>query len=171
MKKNSIILLLILLVILITGCDKETTKEKVISNGKEINTSKMEHKHCTREGTVTNGQASLNYDLYYTGDRLNILKSEEKVISSSDEVLDTYEEAYKGIHKHYEGLEYYDTSVVRGDTTVTSTITINYDNIDINKLIDIEGEEDNIFENKVPKVDKWITLAKKFGAKCEVVED
>ena len=170
MKKISIVIL-ILLVILITGCDKENNKEKVISNGKTVNTSKMEHKHCTREGKVTDGDVSLNYDIYYTDDRLNILKSEEKVISASDEILDTYEKAYKDIHKYYEGLEYYDTSVVRGDTTVTSTITINYDKIDIDELIDIEGEEDNIFERKVPKVEKWLSLAKKFGTKCEVVED
>ena len=109
--------------------------------------------------------------MYYTGEILNILKSEEKVISSDQDVLTTYENAYKKIHTNYAGLDYYDTEVVRGDTTVTSTITINYDKIDIDKLLAIEGEEDNIIENGEAKVDKWLTLAKKFGTKCEDVTE
>ena len=55
----------------------------------------------------------------------------------------------------------------RGDTTVISDITINYEKIDVEKLLEIEGEEDNIIENGKAKVEKWLTLAKKFGTECE----
>ena len=167
MKKISIIVLILSLFI-ITGCDKET---EVKINGEKIDTSKMEHKHCTREATMTGGEVSLNYDIYYIGDKLEILKSEEKVTSDSEETLNTYEEAYKKIHSNYEGIEYYDTKVERTDNSVTSYITINYAKIDADKLIAIEGEKDNVFENKKAKVSKWITLAKKFGTKCVLVED
>ena len=44
------------------------------------------------------------------------------------------------------------------------------DKVDIDKLIEIEGEEDNIFENKIPKVSKWLDLSKKFGTTCELVK-
>ena len=87
--KKIIIILLVLSLLLITGCEKEKETNKVISNGKTINTSKMEHKHCTRKAQMTGGDVKLNYDLYYTGDVLNILKAEEQVISSSAEILDT----------------------------------------------------------------------------------
>lgn len=170
MKRIFIIISLLLIVILLCGCEEKEKKE-VIINGKTINTSKMEHKHCTREATATGAEVKLEYDIYYTGDILNALKSKEEIISADDEILNTYEEAYKKIHINYEGLDNYDTSVVRGDTTVISTININYDEIDIDRLIEIEGEEDNIFNNKVPSVSKWLTLAKKFGTKCELVED
>lgn len=168
MKKIGLLLILLLSVVFISGCDK---KEEIIIDGKTVNTAKMVHEHCTRSATATDAEVKLNYDIYYTGEVLNIIKSEEKIISASQEVLDTYEEAYKKIHANYEGLEYYDTEVIRGDTTVTSSILINYDEIDIDRLIDIEGEEDNIFENKVPKVDKWLEFAKKFGTTCEKVEE
>ena len=167
MKKISIIIVLFL-VILLCGC--ESKDNEIIINNKPVNTSKMEHKHCTREATATGAEVKLEYDLYYTGTVLNVLKSKEEIISADDEILNTYESAYKSIHSNYEGLDYYDTSVIRGDTTVTSNISINYDEIDINKLIEIEGEEDNIFEEKIPKVDKWIELAKKFGTTCELVK-
>ena len=167
MKKVSIVIILFL-VILLCGC--ESKKNEVIINNKLINTSKMEHKYCTREATLDGGEVKLEYDIYYTGEVLNLLVSKEKIISSSEDILNTYEEAYKKIHLNYEKLENYDTSVVRGDTTVLSTISINYDKVDIDKLIEIEGEEDNIFINKVPKVDKWLELAKKFGTTCELVK-
>ena len=169
MKKISIFIFLFLIIVLLSGCEDKKEKEVIINN-KTINTVSMEHKHCTREATATNAEVKLEYDIYYTGEKLNILESKEEIISADDEVLNTYESAYKSIHANYEGLDNYDTKVVRGDTTVISTISINYDEIDINKLIEIEGEEDNIFVNKVPKVSKWLEFAKKFGTKCELVK-
>ena len=170
MKRISIIITLLLVCILLCGCEEKENKQ-VIVNNQVVNTASMKHKHCTREANVNGGEGKFEYDIYYTGSILNVLKSKEEVISADDELLNTYEESYKKIHSYYEGLDYYDTSVVRGDTTVISTISINYDEIDINKLIDIEGEEDNIFENKIPKVNKWLSFAKKLGVKCELVED
>ena len=167
-KVSSILLILVVLLLFATGCEK---KEVVDSNGEKVDVSKMVHKHCTRAGTATDAEVSLNYDIYYTGDVLNVLKSEEKIISAKEDVLTTYEDAYKKIHSNYEGLDYYDAEVVRGDTAVTSTITINYDKIDIDALLAIEGEEDNIIENGQAKVDKWLELAKKFGTKCTEVKD
>ncbi len=167
-KKSSLLVLLLALVLLITGCEE---KETVKTNGEEVNTGKMIHKHCTRAGAATDAEVSLNYEIYYTGKKLNILIAEEKVMSEKEDVLTTYENAYKGIHEHYKGLKYYDTNVVRDANSVTSTININYDKIDIDQLIDIEGEEDNIFEDGEARVDKWLTLAKKFGTKCTIVSD
>ena len=154
MKKYTIILLLI--IPFITGCG---TSEKM-------------HEHCTRTATAGDDvDVKLEYDLYYKDDVLLKLESVEQITSKDEETLDTYESAYKNIHKNYEGLKYYDTSVNREKESVTSKIVIEYKKIDIDKLIEIEGEEDNIFENKVPKASKWKELAKKLGAKCEVVED
>ena len=167
MKKIGLLLIVILSLFIFSGCDKS---DKVESNGTTVSTSNMKHKHCTRQATGGTGiDVNLNYDLYYRGEDLLLLKSVEQVISSSDESLDKYEEAYKSISTHYKGLEYYDQDVVRGDTSVTNTIVINYEKIDINHLLAIEGEEDNIIKNGKAKVDMWITLAKKFGTKCEEV--
>ena len=167
-KRNSLLVLLLVLLLLVTGCAK---KEVVESNGEKVNVGKMQHQHCTRIGNAEGAEVNLNYDIYYTDDILNVLQSEEQVVSDNSDTLTTYENAYKGIHQHYEGLAYYDTNVVREGNSVTSTITINYDKIDINRLIAIEGSDDNIFEDGKPKVDKWLELAKKLGAKCNTVEE
>ena len=162
------IIVLIGIILLVCGCEENTVK----SNGKKVDTSKMLHEHCTRSGSAGAGvTVSLNYEIYSTGEILNIVQSTERIETTIQETLDQYESAYKGIHEHYAGLEYYDAKVERTNNSVTSYITINYDKIDIGKLIDIEGEDDNVFENKVPKLAKWKELAKKVGTKCEVVED
>ncbi len=170
MKRSSIIIVLLLVSLLLLGCSN--SKNTVVSNGKRVNVSKMKHKHCTREGDAGSDiDVSLNYDLYYTGDILNILKAEEKITSKKEDSLSLYEDSYKKIHENYKGLEYYDTSVVRDDKSVTSTIVINYDKINMKKLLEIEGEEDNIIDDNKAKVDKWLELAQKFGTKCKEVEE
>lgn len=169
MKKSRFLIILVLLAFLLSGCSNSSeSKEEVKSNGETVDTTKMQVMHCTRSASASKGvEVKLNYDLYYTGEILNLLRSEEKIISSSEESLTLYEDAYKKIKSNYEGLEYYDQEIVRGDTTVTNTITINYDKIDVDRLLEIEGEEDNIIENGKAKVDAWVTLAKKFGTTCE----
>ena len=172
MKKKVIFLLIIGL--FLVGCQvKEESKDSFESSSSNSDASSnvMIHQHCTRSGSLNGGEVELNYELYSTGEVLNRLESYEKVISSNSDLLNTYEDAYQKINKNYEGLEYYDASVVREDDFVLNTIKIDYDHIDIKKLLDIEGEEDNIIEDGVAKVDKWLELAKKFGTTCNEVKD
>lgn len=158
--KRKMILLIFIIPVLLCACSKEETN---------IVDSKMVHEHCYRNGIIENAEADLTYEIYYTGDILNKVEAKEKVTSEDIELLNNYEEAYKSIHSHYQGLSNYNTKVLRDSNSVVSTITIDYDKIDISSLIAIEGEEDNIFENNIPKVSKWKELAKKVGTKCEKV--
>lgn len=170
MKKSSILVLFIIFSFICVACDSKDTV--VTSSGDKIDTASMEHKHCTRNSQQSDGiSTDLSYEIYYTGDILNVLESNEKVVSDDSSKLDEYESAYKNIDKHYKDLEYYDTEVIRSDNYVLRHTTINYDKIDIDELISIEGEEDNIFENKEPKVQLWLDLAKKFGTKCKKVTE
>lgn len=150
--RSSIVLVMVLL---LAGCGSNSA---VSSDGV---------KKCTRTGTVTNGSTEMNYEVYYKGEDVVLLHSTEKIISDSSSVLDTYEEAYKSIFKQYEGLEYYDNKVTRSSNSVTNEITINYEKIDMGKLLDIEGEENNVIENGKVKLDTWLSFAKKYGVTCE----
>ena len=150
--KSSILLVMILL---LAGCGDSS-----IASSDGV-------KKCTRTGEVTNGSSEMNYEVYYKGEYVTVLHSTEKIISDSSSVLDTYEKAYKNIFKQYEGLEYYDNKVTRSSNSVTNEITINYEKIDIGKLLDIEGEENNVVENGKVKLETWISFAEKYGATCE----
>lgn len=156
MKKVMIKISLIVLVsFLITGCGSGT-----VASADGV-------KNCSRTGEVDNGSSKMNYEVYYEGDYVTVIHSMEEIISDDSSVLDTYEEAYKNIFKQYENLEYYDNTITRSDNTVISDTTINYAKIDIDKLLEIEGEEDNVIEDGKVKLSTWLTFAKKFGVTCE----
>ena len=170
MKKIGIAILVGILLITVSACDKT---EENIQKGqiqKKENTQKGQiHEHCVRSGTTSdNSPVEMNYEIYYTGERLNRIYSVEKVNSTSQETLDLYEESYRKIHSYYEDIEYYETEIIRTDESVTSIMDIDYDHIDIQQLEKLEGTENNIFENHIPKISKYKELAEKAGVKCEV---
>ena len=185
-KKISLIIILLLSLLVVTACEEEKSKlqnpNPIINDGSSNITNNdatqevektgiQKHKTCTREANAgDNIEVELNYDVYYTDDILNVLISQEKIITDDQATLTRYEDAYRGIAKHYENLEYYDQVIDRTSNTVLYRTTINYDKIDIKKLLDIEGEDDNIVENGKAKVDLYLALLKRFGGKCEDVE-
>ena len=99
-----------------------------------------------------------------------ILHSIDKVISEDSASLDQYEKAYRGIAKNYEGLKYYDITITRDSNSVTNDVVINYGKIDTKKLLDIEGEEDNVIVDGKVALETWVGFAEQFGTVCEKVE-
>lgn len=181
-KKIGKIALLLIAILLLAGCGKENetttkniqekkTSEPSINNKIEVpesQTEGMSKLTCTREADAGSDiDVNLDYEVYYQGEYIQILHSTEQVVTDNQETLDEYENAYKGIYKNYEGLKYYDNTVKRTDNSVTSDTVINYGKIDIDKLLDIEGEEDNVIKNGKVKLDDWLEFTEKFGMKCE----
>lgn len=123
-------------------------------------------KHCSRQAEVEGATMLMSYDIYYEGDYVTIIKSLEGITSDDQSLLDTYEEAWKKIYSQYEGIDYYDNQVIRDDNSVICDTEINYVKTDISKIIEIEGEEDNIFENGKVKLSTWLNFAKKLGVTC-----
>ena len=150
--RSSIVLVMVLL---LAGCGSNSA---VSSDGV---------KKCTRTGTVTNGSTEMNYEVYYKGEDIVLLHSTEKIISDSSSVLDTYEEAYKNIFKQYEGLKYYDNTITRNEKSIISDTTINYAKIDIKRLLEIEGEDDNVVKDGKVKLADWLSFAEKYGVTCD----
>ena len=159
-KVISILSLAIVLTLICTGCEEE---KKV---AKESNYNVL---HCTRKSTTQdNLTTSLKYSIYY--DNLYVTKtvSVEKVTSSSDDLLEKYKTAYENVFANYKGIPYYNNTVEKVGDTVTSTTIIDYEHLDYKKILEIEGEDGNIFESdgKVKKK-TLVSLYKKYGAKCE----
>ena len=111
----------------------------------------------------------LRYTLKYNSGNILELVSVQKVISDKQDSLTVYEDAYKDIADNYNGLDYYETSIVRDGNSVSYTAVINYEKININKLLSIEGAEDNIIKNGKAKLSLWLDLASKVGTVCEEV--
>ena len=178
-KLSKILFISIFSVMLFTGCSnneqsveenivKETVKESdgSIKSVADLSSRKGELS-CSRKATASEGiSPAFNYYIKYKDDNILELHAIEMVISSNQESLDIYEEAYEDINKNYYGLKYYDTEVIRKDNSVTRDTIINYDKIDIDALLDIEGEEDNVIVDGKAKLDVWLDFAGKFGTTC-----
>lgn len=189
MKKKIIsLLLLIIIAITLVGCGNKkenststnttTNQTTTVTNPDSYNrgslnipeteVANMEKKVCTRQGSgEDSSEVKLNYTLYYQGEYLQILHSIEQVITEDQEILDQYQNAYINIYKNYETLEYYETSVIREKDSVTNDTVINYAKLDTDKLLEIEGEEDNIIKDGKVKLDDWLEFAEQFGTTCE----
>ena len=157
--KLSSVLLIVLLIC--SGCSEEDTKLNKKENESVLN--------CTRETASQNNlKTSLKYSIYYDGDYVTRTVSIEKVISDDNNVLEEYKKAYENVFSTYKDIAYYDNKVERDGNTVTSTTVINYEKVDTKRILEIEGEEGNVFESdgKVKK-DTLVSLYKKYGAKCE----
>ena len=48
-------------------------------------------------------------------------------------------------------------------------LNINYEKVDIDKIIEIEGDDAKMFKDGKAKLKPWLTYAKKFGTTCEGV--
>ena len=183
MEKIKVIKLLFIFMVafFIVGCSDDKKKDSTTefssnqeditdssNNRIETDTENMKKLSCTRDADAGAGiDVNLSYEVYYQGEYIQILYSKEQVISDDQDVLDEYENAYRSIDKNYEGLKYYDTSIVRTEDSVTDETVINYGKIDIDKLLEIEGEEDNVIKDGKVKLDDWLEFTEPFGMKCE----
>ncbi len=160
----SILLVVILAFFFVTGCDDDAKEDVQVKASKGESTLK-----CSRTAAgMNNATASLNYTIYYKGDYVTKTVSIERVESDDSSVLDQYEESYNKIFIPYKDIDYYDNNVDRTSNSVTSTTVINYEKVDTKKILEIEGENGNIYEEdgKVKK-DTLVSFFKKYGAKCE----
>ncbi len=175
MRVKKIYLLIIpILIILITGCGAENQGE-IKSNSideKKYDTSNFSYVSCKRDTeTEDDTKVDIKYDVYYNKSKyLQVLKSYEKVSSTDKTVLKEYKDAYEEVYSVYDNLDYYDNVVTSDDDSVTSITYINYGKIDMDKLMEIEGSEDNVTvtDGKI-KLDDWISFAKKYGVQCDTV--
>lgn len=180
MKKSKWLILIFSCILIMTGCENGeaassvngTSDTTVIrSNNDDINTSGSGKLSCTREAFAGDDvDVDLSYELEYMNGYVQTLHSVEKIVSSSSDSLDEYEEAYEKIADNYKGLKYYDINISRTEDTVVNDTFINYEKIDMKRLLEIEGEEDNVVEDGKVKLETWLGFAEAFGTVCEEVE-
>lgn len=167
---KKIVVLLILIVLFITGCssEKEGIQAKTIDDSK-YDTKNFSYITCSRETTTEDdSDVDIRYEIYYNDDKdIEILKSYEEVTSSNKETLKKYKDAYQSIYSVYDNVDYYDHEVVEEENKVVSITYINYGKVDIQKIMKIEGEEDNVkvVDGKI-KLEDWKSFAKKYGTQC-----
>lgn len=173
-------LIIIILLLLVTGCGKDnieivnmegTTSKRSENPLYNINVNGSGTLECTRAANAYNGlTASFNYAITYKHGIITFIHSIEKVKGDSSSALDEYEEAYNKIKDRYSDIKYYDITVTRDTNSVIYDSKIDYEKVDMNKILKLEGNENNIYNssNKI-ELKKWYSFVKKIGTTCKGV--
>lgn len=149
------ILLTIIFILVLVGCGKNDNYDIIT---------------CSKKATLSdnNTTANLEYKIYYKGKYVKKTISTETITSNSSETLKEYEKSYKEVFKKYRNIKYYNNTITLDSNTVISKTIIDYTKVDSKKIVEIEGEEGNIFtdEGQV-KLDTLLKLYKKYGSTCD----
>lgn len=133
MKKSFLLVSLLVMTLLVTGCssDRET---KTLT--------------CTRNATVADGvRMELLYNATYTGSYVDLIETEEKIISDNKSVLETYKNTIESMYSAYKDVEHYYYDVTISGDTLTSITKIDYSKIDTNKMIEIDSSNASLIKN------------------------
>ncbi len=177
-KRISLFIFIICLV-LVTGCknnvDVVNTSNKQGDTADDpyqnINVKGSGKLECSREGNAINGlTADFKYFVTYDKGIMKVLHSIEKVSGDDKDSLDQYEDAYNKIKDNYKDIKYYDINVIREDDSVSIDMNINYEKVDVKKVIEMESDTIYDDDNR-PILKKWLERGKKAGLTCKGTTD
>lgn len=153
MKKKIFLSLILVAVLFVTGC-----------GGKEESKTLT----CTRKATVTTGvDMDLTYKVTYKGDYVQLVETEEKVISTNKTYLDTYKTTVEDLYAPYKDVEHYEYNVSVSGDTLTSKTKIDYEKIDTKKLIDIDSANGTLIKDGKIKLTDIQSVYEGMGASCK----
>ncbi len=150
MKKLKL-LLVVLLALVVTGCGNSDA-EKTMT--------------CTRTLNQDNLKMDLKYTVVYQGNYVKQVTSVETITTDDEEVLNTYKTSVEKVYAPYQDLEYYDTNVSVEGNTMTSTVNINYEKLDVDKLIEIDSANGQLFSDGKITISTMENLYNQVGATC-----
>ena len=158
MKKRYLFLAIVMVgVFLITGC---SSKSKDIVNNGNVMT-------CTRSVNKNGMKTSLNYKVYYEGDDVTRIKSEESIQMENNQSLKGYKEQIEKVYEPYKNVKFYNYNIAIRGNKLISKVDINYSKIDTNKLIEIDKANSQIINDGKIKVSSVKSLYENLGATCK----
>ena len=158
MKKRYLFLAIVMVgVFLITGC---SSKSKDIVNNGNVMT-------CTRSVNKNGMKTSLNYKVYYEGDDVTRIKSEESIQMENNQSLKGYKEQIEKVYEPYKNVKFYNYNIAIRGNKLISKVDINYSKIDTNKLIEIDKANSQLITDGKIKVSSVKSLYEKLGATCK----
>lgn len=153
MKNKFLLGVLLVMMLMVTGCGS-SEKSKVLT--------------CSRSATVTTGvKMELSYKATYKGDYVEVIETEEKVISDNETVLNTYKSSIESLYSPYKDVKHYSYSVEVSGNTLTSKTKIDYSKIDTDQMIEIDSANATLIKDGKVKIEDVKTMYESYGAICE----
>lgn len=122
---------------------------------------------CTRTMNQNNIKTSLKYNVEYKDDYVSRIKSVETIETDSSDILNTYKEQIESLYSPYQDVDYYEYNVEIQDNKLTSTVDINYEKVDTDKLFEIDSANGQLIKDGKIRVDDIKSVYENLGAICE----
>lgn len=166
MKKNIIILLFV--ICLLTGCEdgKKKQLDKNLSSSIAIENEENAALICTMDYDYSdlNYVLGSKYVVFGKDNKIDKIVSKEIISSYEKDKLDQFEDYYNQNHNtaaNYNGYEY---DLKRTDNSITSTVSIDYNEFDLKKFLSDNESNDSIKDYTIEGVEKkYVSL----GAECK----
>ena len=151
--KNKIILFSIvgIFIIMLTGCGKETNNVMT----------------CTRNMNQNNIKTNLKYTVSYENNYVTRVKTIETIETDSEDILDSYKTQIESLYSPYKGIDFYEYNVEVENNKLTSTVDINYEKVDTDKLLEIDSANGALIKDGKISVDDIKSVYESLGATCK----
>ena len=122
---------------------------------------------CTRSMNQNNIKTNLKYSVSYDGDYVTRVKSVETIETDSEDILNSYKSQIESLYSPYKDVDYYKYDVEVNDNKLTSTVDINYEKVDTDKLLEIDSANGQLIKDGKIKVSDIKSVYESLGAICE----
>lgn len=107
------------------------------------------------------------YNVRYKGEIVTKIKSEESLTSTNKSTLDDYQSKMSTLYSPYLGIDYYNYNIVRKDNKVSVTLDVDYEKVDIEKLISVDPNNDSFFHDGKVYLNTLLNLYNNVGVICD----
>lgn len=143
--------LIVLGLVLFTGCS--STSHKMIV--------------CNRTTNKMGVAMDLSYYIQYEDDNVTEIQSVERIRSNDQEKLDYFKTNFEDLYKNYVGLDYYKYDLSSENNTLTSTVSIVYNDDNTATLLKVAQSGKSFSKIGKVNVDSLLSYYKSVGISCE----
>lgn len=121
---------------------------------------------CSAKAKQGNIDMDLHYEVTFNSEYVKTVKTVEKLTCSDDKTLDGYKKTIDDIYKKYDGVDYYTYQAEIKDNTLTSQVFIDYEHVDIDKILSLSEDSEHLIKNGKIKLSDIKEVYENVGASC-----
>lgn len=122
---------------------------------------------CDKTMNQNNTEMDFHYAVTYSGEYVKTVETKEIMKSSNSATLEGYKEAIEKVYKNFDNIDHYDYNVTIEGDTLTSTVSIDYEKVDTDKLISIDKSVNQLIKDGKVKLSDIKSVYESIGATCK----
>lgn len=123
---------------------------------------------CSATATQGNVDMTLHYEVTYHGEYVKTVNTKEVMTSTDTKTLEAYKTQLEDIYKDFDGIDHYKYHFEIEGNTLTSTVSIDYEKVDTDKILAVDDSTDQLIKNGKVKLEDIKKVYEDVGATCKM---